>query len=95
MVCPLFQSAAGWRLKASAGPSFCTNLGGYLSWGPYVRPRSGSRLRRTTEALLGSSKRSREPRAHNLLFSRQIAAHKLEHVGVARIRFISAERCPL
>src|SRR5260370_6271140 len=40
----------------------------YLSGGSCVTPRSESRLRRTTEALLGSSKRSREPQAHNLLF---------------------------
>jgi len=39
----------------------------YLSGGSYVRARSESRLRRTTEALLGS-KRSQEPQAHNLLF---------------------------
>jgi hypothetical protein len=40
----------------------------YLYGSSCVRPRSESRLRRTTEALLGSSKRSQEPQAHNLLF---------------------------
>lgn len=36
-------------------------------------------------ALLGSSKRRRELRAHNLLFSHQIPAHKRERGGVARV----------
>jgi hypothetical protein len=40
----------------------------YLSEGSCVRPPSESGLRRTTEALLDSSKPSRELRAYNLFF---------------------------
>jgi hypothetical protein len=54
----------------------------YLSGGYCVRPRSESRLRRTTEALLGSSKRSREPRTRDLLFQLQIPAHQRERGSV-------------
>src|SRR5260370_9692544 len=56
------------RGEANACLFFPTAAREYLSGGSCVTPRSESRLRRTTEALLGSSKRSREPQAHNLLF---------------------------
>src|SRR5260370_2561279 len=58
----------------------------YLSGSSCVTPRSESRLRRTTEALLGSSKRSREPQAHNLLF--QIRYHPTSATAAAWRAFI-------
>ena len=80
ILAPLMGSGVFWKCSWLI-------LGGYLFGSTCARPQAGSRLRRTTEALLGFTKRSQETSGARLLF--HIPAHKRERGSVAGLHLFS------